>query len=83
MRSSREVNEETADHAIAFTETCEVVQLDTGIALSAAQMCRTRGLATADAVIYATAQAYGADLLTCDRHFEGLPGVLYVPKFKS
>ena len=79
----REVNEETADRAIAFTETCVVIPLDTVIALSAAQMCRTLGLATADAIIYATARAYDADLLTCDRHFEGLPGVLYIPKLKS
>jgi predicted nucleic acid-binding protein len=80
---SRVVNEETADQAIAFTETCVVVQLDTEIALSAAHLCRAFGLAMADAIIYATARAYGADLLTCDRHFEGLPSVLYSPKFKS
>lgn len=79
---TRQVNEATADSAIAFTETCVVAPLDTGIALSAAQICRENGLATADAVIYATARAYDADLLTCDRHFEGLPGVLYFPKLK-
>jgi len=37
----REVDEATADSAIAFTETCVVVPLDTTIALSAAQMCNT------------------------------------------
>jgi predicted nucleic acid-binding protein len=37
-------------------------------------------LATADAIVYATALAHGAELLTCDRHFENLPGVLFVPK---
>ena len=80
---TRQVDEATADSAIAFTETCVVVSLDTRIALSAAQLCKKHGLATADAVVYATALAYDADLLTCDRHFEGLPGVLYIPKLKS
>jgi hypothetical protein len=37
-------------------------------------------LATADAVLYATALAHGADLLTCDRHFEKLPSVRFIPK---
>ncbi len=34
-------------------------------------------VATADAIIYATAQESNAELLTCDAHFEGLPGVIY------
>jgi predicted nucleic acid-binding protein len=37
-------------------------------------------LATADAIIFATARARGATLLTCDAHFEGLPGVDFMPK---
>jgi uncharacterized protein len=52
-----------------------VVPLDTAIALSAAEAYAHNGLATADAIIYATARAYDADLLTCDRHFAHLPGV--------
>jgi predicted nucleic acid-binding protein len=36
--------------------------------------------ATADAIIYATALAHEADLLTCDRHFENPPAVRFVPK---
>ncbi len=35
-------------------------------------------LATADAVVYATAQAWGADIVTCDARFDGLPRVLFV-----
>jgi predicted nucleic acid-binding protein len=30
--------------------------------------------------LQATALAHDADLLTCDRHFENLPGVRFVPK---
>lgn len=80
---SREVGEAKADQVIAFTETCIVVSLDTAIALSAADLCAQRKLATADAVVYATALAHGADLLTCDRHFEGLPGVRFMPKGRA
>ncbi|MSO76410.1 MAG: type II toxin-antitoxin system VapC family toxin [Alphaproteobacteria bacterium] len=43
-------------------------------------LCVRHRLATADAIVLATALAHGADLLTCDRHFEGLPGVLFVPR---
>ena len=50
------------------------------IALSAAELCARYKLATADAIVYATALARGADLLTCDRHFEDLPYARYVPK---
>ena len=77
---TREVGEDKADQAIAFTQVCQVVPLDTEIALAAAEACRTYRLATADAVIFATAQAHSSQILTCDAHFEGLPSVLYIPK---
>jgi uncharacterized protein len=77
---AREAGEDKADQVIAFTETCVVADLDTAIALSAAELCGRRGLATADAIVYATALAHGADLLTCDRHFDGLRDVRFVSK---
>ena len=77
---TREVGEDKADQVIAFTQVCQVIPLDTEIALAAADACRTHKLATADAIILATAQARGATLLTCDAHFERLPGVDYMPK---
>lgn len=76
----REVGEEQADQAIAYTQKCVVVPLDTRIALLAAEFCRQHKLATADAIVYATAQASDADLLTCDAHFAKLPGVVYFRK---
>ena len=76
----REVGEEAADQVIAFTQKCVVVPLDTPIALLAADLHRQHKLATADAIVYATAQHTGADLLTCDAHFEGLPDVTLFPK---
>jgi predicted nucleic acid-binding protein len=76
----REVGEDKADQVIAFTQKCVVVPLDTAIALLAADLHREHQLATADAIVYATAQRMGADLLTCDAHFEGLPNVTLFPK---
>lgn len=76
----REASAERADDAIAFSQKCVVIPLDTGIALAAAALCREHKLATADAIVYAAARAHGAELLTCDAHFNGLPGVIYVAK---
>ena len=74
------MGEDKADRVIAFTETCVVADLDTAIALSSAEICARYKLATADAIVYAAALAHGADLLTCDRHFENLPGVRFASK---
>jgi predicted nucleic acid-binding protein len=76
----REVGEEQADQVIAYTQKCVVVPLDTTIALLAADLHREHKLATADAIVYATARQQGSDLLTCDGHFEGLHGVTLFPK---
>ncbi len=77
---TREAGEDKAGQVIAFTETCVVADLDTATALSAAEICARHGLATADAIVYATALAHGADLLTCDAHFRDLPGVRFIAK---
>ena len=72
----RELGEESADQVIAYTQKCQVVPLDTTIALLAADLHREYKLATADAIVYATARKHSAELLTCDKHFNGLPGVV-------
>jgi len=77
---TREIGEDKADQVIAFTQVCNVIDLDTEIALAAADACRDHGLATADATIFATARSKGAALLTCDRHFAGLPDVIFAEK---
>lgn len=81
--ASREVGEDKAEQIIAFTQMCRVVPLDTKIALAAAEICSRHKLATADAIVYATALDHGADLLTCDAHFDGLPGVAFVAKINA
>ncbi len=77
---TREAGEDQADQVLAFTQKCVVAPLDTRIALTAAGLHRQYKLATADAVVYATALEYGADVLTCDAHFAKLPRVLFLQK---
>jgi predicted nucleic acid-binding protein len=74
---TREMGEEQAEVMIAYTQKCQVIPLDTRLALAAAELHRQYRLATADAVVYATAIACGGDLLTCDAHFKDLPGVVF------
>jgi predicted nucleic acid-binding protein len=76
----REVGEQEADRVIAYTQKCIVVALDTALALMAADLHRECKLATADAIVYATARQHGATLLTCDAHFRDLPGTRLVSK---
>ena len=76
----RELSEEQADQVIAYTQKCVVVPLDTAIALLAADLHREHKLATADAIVYATARHQSAELLTCDAHFTSLPNVALFAK---
>lgn len=77
---ARELGDDQADRMIAYTQKCVVAPLDTRIALRADELHRQYKLATADAVVYATALEHGAELLSCDAHFEKLPGVVFVSK---
>ena len=76
----RETDTATALAAIAATQQAKVLQLDTSLALLAADIGREHKLAMADAIIYATARQYHATLVTSDAHFESLPQVLFYPK---
>ena len=75
----REAPEEF-EAVIGVTRECVVSPLTTEVALLAAEMTAEHRLATADAIVYATALTRSADLLTCDAHFAELDGVLYIPK---
>jgi predicted nucleic acid-binding protein len=77
---TREVSEDAADDTIAFSTECVVTSLSTRLAVQAAEIAKDHALAMADAIIYATAVAMGADLLTCDAHFAKLPRVIYIAK---
>lgn len=76
----RESDENTADQVIAFTLSCHVIDLTTEIALKAAELHQRHKLATADAVVYASALLHQAELISCDAHFKQLPHVVYLSK---
>lgn len=76
----RERGDAAVAEFVAFCRTCLIVPLDEHVAVMAARLAREHRLATADAIIYATARMMDADLLTCDAHFDGLDGVVYLPK---
>ncbi len=57
--AGRELGEDQADQVIACTQKCVVMPLDTSIALLTAELHREYRLATADAIVYATARHEG------------------------
>lgn len=76
----RELSEEQAEVVVAASRRGRVIPLTEPIALHAAALARAHRLATADAIVYATADLSDARLITIDRHFTGLAGVEYTPK---
>jgi len=74
--------EDDALQVAAVLHQGQVVDLDSGIALNAAQLGLAHKLPLADSIIYATARQYGATIWTLDADFSGLAGVRYFPKRK-
>lgn len=70
--------ETTANCFLSAASRAEIADFDALAAIAAAQVSLAHRLAMADAIVYATAQNSGAELVTSDRHFEGLPGVTLV-----
>lgn len=79
----RERGEAIADAVLAYTQICIVQPLDTPIAMAAADLATTHRLSAVDSVIFAIAQLMNAELLTCDAHFDGLPGVQFISKKRT
>lgn len=65
-----------ADRFLSTAFRARMVPFDERLAVLAARISLDRKLAMADAIIYATAQAAGAQLVTSDTHFRGLPGTI-------
>jgi toxin FitB len=76
-RTLQQRGEEAALEVAALMQQGTIVDLDTAIALDAADVGLERKLPLADAIIMATARAHGATIWTQDVHFEGLPGVRF------
>ena len=62
-----------ADRFLSAALRARVVPIDERLTMLAARISMDRRLAMADAMIYATALAAGARLVTSDAHFKGLP----------
>jgi predicted nucleic acid-binding protein len=62
-----------ADRFLSAALRTRIVPIDDRLALLAARISLDRHLAMADAMIYATALAAGAHIVTADAHFQGLP----------
>jgi len=58
----------------------QVIVLDSGLSISAANVGLKYRLAMADSIIYATAIRHNAIIWTADKHFDGLPNVRYFDK---
>ena len=57
-----------------------VIDLDTGLAIEAAELGTSHGLPLVDSIIYASALCHEANLWTQDADFDGLDHVKYRPR---
>ena len=76
----REHSEAQAIQAAAVMQRGHVVDLDTPLAIAAAQLSHALRLPMADSIILATARAHQARLHTMDSDFQGLPDVVLIEK---
>ncbi len=75
---AREAGEPAALVGSGVMQQARVVALDAELAIGAARAGQAFRLPLADSVVYATAQAHGAEVWTHDEHFRGLPGVRFL-----
>ena len=74
----RDLNEERAIEAVSALRMTTIEPLVESLALEAADIALEHGLAMADAIIFATASQHGAQIVTGDVDFDGLPGVTLI-----
>ena len=72
------MSEERALEAVSALRRAEIAPVDGSLALEAADISLTLGLAMANSLVYATAHRHRARLVTGDRDFEGLPDAIVV-----
>jgi toxin FitB len=78
-RLKRDLSEDDALVAVSAMQRSNVVLMTQDLALFAADLSLEHGLAMADAIVLATARQFRAELVTSDRDFDGLDGVIYLP----
>lgn len=77
-RLKREKGEQVALEAYAQMTRSKLVPLDEDLALRAADISLKTGLAMADSIIYTTAKAYSAELVTSDKDLKGFDGIRFI-----
>ncbi|BBL74495.1 type II toxin-antitoxin system VapC family toxin [Methylomagnum ishizawai] len=75
-----QADETQALRAVALMQEAQVIDLNTSLAVYAAQLSYQYKTPMADSIILATAWTYQAVLWTQDNDFEGLPKVNYIHK---
>jgi len=75
-----EKGDEYALDVVSYMQTGTVIDLNTGLSLSAARISQKYKLPMADSIIYATSLHYSAIIFTCDKHFKDISGIKYFPK---
>jgi predicted nucleic acid-binding protein len=76
----RERSEEDALQAVATMKRTRIVELSEELALTAADLSLSHGLAMADSMMLAVARANNAQLATTDSGFKGIDGVIIFSK---
>lgn len=76
----RESSANAALQAVAAMQKGTVVDLTPKLALAASKLSLRHALPMADAIIFATAQAFEATLWTHDAHFKAIDGVKYMAR---
>jgi predicted nucleic acid-binding protein len=74
----RDLSEERAVEAVSAPRRATIAPVDESLAIEAADISLTHGLAMADSMVYATASRHGATLVTGDEDFEGLPDAVVI-----
>jgi len=77
---AHERDEEEALSIVANMQMGQIAELDSRLAIDAAQISREHKLPMADAIVLATGRAFGATIWTQDSHLKGFPGVKYFSK---
>jgi predicted nucleic acid-binding protein len=63
---------------VAALRRATIAPVDESLALEAADISLTHGLAMADSLVYATARRHGATLISADADFEGLADAIVI-----
>jgi predicted nucleic acid-binding protein len=74
----REQGKEKSVLIAAQMQQTRIVPFDRHLAVASADASLRRGLPMADAIVYVTGMECGCEVVTGDRHFKDLPGVVFI-----